>query len=131
MDAVIDQLGRRTVEAILLLRIKPSQLCVEQIDATLILGFLAHIEEKRRNCAATPNGRLAAVKAFIRYVEFRVPSALAQARQIHAIPSKRHDQVLVRHFTMDEIVDPSEKLETVEAVMPLGCVAGDSRCRTL
>ena len=85
------------------LGIKPSQIFIEQIDAALILDFLAHIEEQRGNCAATRNGRLAAVKAFIRYVEFRVPSVLAQARQIHAIPSKRHDQALVRHLTMDEV----------------------------
>jgi site-specific recombinase XerD len=85
------------------LGIRPSQICLEQIDAALILEFLAHIEEERGNCAATRNGRLAAVKAFIRYVEFRVPSALAQARQIHAIPGKRHDQALVRHLTMEEV----------------------------
>lgn len=85
------------------LGIRPSQICLEQIDATLILDFLAHIEQQRGNCAATRNGRLAAVKAFIRYVEFHVPSALAQARQIQAIPSKRHDQALVRHLTMDEV----------------------------
>ncbi len=85
------------------LGIRPSQLCLEQLDAALILDFLAHIEDQRGNCAATRNGRLAAVKAFIRYVEFRVPSALAQARQIHAIPGKRHDQALVRHLTMDEV----------------------------
>ena len=66
------------------LGIKPSQICLEQIDAKLILDFLSHIEEQRGNCAATRNGRLAAVKAFIRYVEFRVPSALEQARQIHS-----------------------------------------------
>jgi integrase/recombinase XerD len=85
------------------LGIRPSQICLEQIDATLILDFLAHIEEQRGNCAATRNGRLAAIKAFIRYVEFRVPSALAQARQIHAIPGKRHDQGLVRHLAMEEV----------------------------
>jgi integrase/recombinase XerD len=85
------------------LGIKPSQLCIEQIDAALILDFLAHIEEHRGNCAATRNGRLAAIKAFIRYLEFRVPSAVAQARQIHAIPSKRHDQALVRHLTINEV----------------------------
>ena len=85
------------------LGIRPSQICLEQIYAPLILDFLAHIEEQRGNCAATRNGRLAAVKAFIRYVEFRVPSALAQARQIHAIPGKRHDQALVRHLTMEEV----------------------------
>jgi len=85
------------------LGIRPSQICLEQIDAALILDFLAHIEEERGNCVTTRNGRLAAVKAFIRYVEFRVPSALAQARQIHAIPTKRHDQALVRHLTMEEV----------------------------
>src|ERR1035437_397453 len=85
------------------LGIKPSQICLEQINATLILDFLAHLEEQRGNCAATRNGRLAAIKAFIRYVEFRVPSALAQARQIHAIPSKRHDQGLVRHLTREDV----------------------------
>jgi integrase/recombinase XerD len=85
------------------LGIKPSEICLEQIDATLILDFLSHIEEQRGNSASTRNGRLAAIKAFIRYVEFRVPSALAQARQIHAISGKRHDQRLVRHLAMDEI----------------------------
>src|SRR5437868_10857305 len=85
------------------LGIKPYQICIEQLDAALVLDFLSHIEEQRGNCAATRNGRLAAVKAFIRYVEFRVPSALAQAQQIHAIPSKRHDQGLVRHLTMEEV----------------------------
>jgi len=85
------------------LGIKPSQICIEQFNATLILDFLAHIEDQRGNCAATRNGRLAAVKAFMRYVEFREPSALAQARQIRAIPSKRHNQGLVRHLTMDEV----------------------------
>ena len=85
------------------LGVKPSQICLEQIDTALILDFLAHIEEQRGNCAATRNGRLAAVKAFIRYVEFRVPSALAQAQQIHAIPGKRHDQALVRHLTREEV----------------------------
>ena len=39
----------------------------------------------------------------MRYVEFRVSSALAQGRQIHAIPGKRSDQRLVRHLTMGEI----------------------------
>jgi integrase/recombinase XerD len=85
------------------LGIRPSQIGLEQLDAALIVDFLAHIEDQRGNCAATRNGRLAAVKAFMRYVEFRVPSALAQARQIHAIPAKRHDQALVRHLTLEEV----------------------------
>jgi integrase/recombinase XerD len=119
------------------LGIKPSQICVEQIDATLILEFLAHIEQQRGNCAATRNGRLAAVKAFIRYVEFRVPSALAQARQIHAIPSKRHDQALVRHLTMDEVrailnaPDVTKRLGIRDRAMLHLCFAGGLRVSEL
>ncbi len=66
----------------------PSQLRLEQIDAPMVLHFLAHIEEKRGNGAATRNSRLVAIKAFMQYVEFRIPSALEQARQIRAIPAK-------------------------------------------
>jgi integrase/recombinase XerD len=119
------------------LGIKPSQICLEQIDAPLILDFLAHIEEHRRNCAATRNGRLAAVKAFIRYVEFRVPSALAQARQIHAIPSKRHDQALVRHLTTDEVravlnaPDVTTRLGIRDRAMLHLCFAGGLRVSEL
>ena len=65
-----------------------------------MLNFLTHIEQQRGNDATTRNARLAAIKAFMRYVEFRVPSALEQIRQIHAIPTKRHDQALVRHLTI-------------------------------
>ena len=45
------------------LGIRPSQLCIEQIDVALILAFLAYIEEQRGNSPATRNGRLAAIKA--------------------------------------------------------------------
>jgi integrase/recombinase XerD len=85
------------------LGIKPSQICIEQIDAALVLDFLAHLEKQRGNCAATRNGRLAAIKAFVRYAEFRLPSILAQARQIYAIPNKRQDQKLLRHLTIEEV----------------------------
>ena len=119
------------------LGIKPSQICIEQIDAALILDFLAHIEVQRGNCAATRNGRLAAVKAFIRYVEFRVPSALEQARQIHAIPSKRHDQALVRHLTIDEVrailnaPDTTTRLGIRDRAMLHLCFAGALRVSEL
>jgi integrase/recombinase XerD len=82
---------------------RPSQLQIEQLDATSILDFLAHIEGERGNGAATRNLRLAAIKAFMRYVEYRVPSALEQIGQIHAIPTKRYDQKLIRHLTMEEV----------------------------
>ena len=85
------------------LRIRPSQLAIEDLDAPMIVAFLTHIEQDRGNSVSTRNLRLAAVKAFMRYVEYRVPSALEQIGRVHAIPVKRHDQKLIRHLTMEEV----------------------------
>jgi integrase/recombinase XerD len=82
---------------------RPSRLALEQIDAAMVLGFLSHIEQDRGNCPATRNLRLAAIKAFMHYVELQRPSALEQVAQIDAIPGKRHDQKLIRHLTMEEV----------------------------
>lgn len=85
------------------LRTRPSRLTLEQIDAGMVLAFLAHIEQDRGNGPATRNLRLAAIKAFMRYVELQSPRALEQVAQIDAIPGKRHDQKLIRHLTMAEV----------------------------
>ena len=119
------------------LGIRPSQICIEQLDSSLILDFLAHIEEQRGNSAATRNGRLSAIKAFIRYAEFHVPSILAQAQQIHTIPCKRHDQALVRHLTMEEIrtilnaPDTATRLGIRDRAMLHLCFAGGLRVSEL
>ncbi len=81
----------------------PSQLHLEQIDASLVIAFLKHIETERKNGPVTRNARLAAIKSFMRYIEYQVPSALEQVRQILAIPIKKTDTKLVSHLTMEEI----------------------------
>jgi len=84
-------------------RVRPSNLKIEQIDATLILAFLEHIENNRGNSARTRNARLAAIHSFFRYLEYRHPPSIDQSRQIHAIPMKRCDKALVAHLTRDEM----------------------------
>lgn len=81
----------------------PSQLHLEQIDPRLVTAFLQHLESERKNGAVTRNARLAAIKSFMRYVEYQVPSALEQVRQILAIPMKKTDTKLVAHLTMEEM----------------------------
>ena len=81
----------------------PSQLHLEQIDAAMVLAFLQYIETERKNGPVTRNGRLAAIKSFMRYVEYQVPSALDQVRQILAIPLKKTDSKLVAYLTLDEM----------------------------
>ncbi len=81
----------------------PSQLHLEQIDAAMVLAFLQHIEAERKNGPVTRNARLAAIKSFMRYIEYQVPSALEQVRQILAIPLKKTDTKLIGYLTLEEI----------------------------
>jgi site-specific recombinase XerD len=85
------------------LDISPSGLHIEHIDAPLVLAFLEHIETTRANCPSTRNVRLAGIKSFMRFIEYRVPAALEQIRAILAIPLKRTDSKLVQYLTMDEM----------------------------
>lgn len=73
-----------------------SQLQLEELDAPLIVNFLNHLETTRGNGAGSRNIRLAAIKSFMRYMEYRVPSALEQIQRILAIPAKKTDTRLVQ-----------------------------------
>ena len=70
---------------------RPCDLCVEDLSPDLVLKFLDDIEAGRGNCARTRNARLAAIRAFFRYLEYQVPACLDQAARIRALPQKRTD----------------------------------------
>jgi integrase/recombinase XerD len=116
---------------------RPSRLSIEQLDAPLIVDFLAYIERQRGNGTATRNLRLAAIRSFMRYVEHHVPSALAQVGQIEAIPVKRHDQKLIRHLLMEEMrailnaPDLTTRLGVRDRAMMHLCFAGGLRVSEL
>src|SRR5262245_43570683 len=73
------------------LKVTPSKLYLEQIDAPLVLAFLEDLESQRGNSPRSRNARLSAVRSFFRFLEHRVPSAHEQIRRIRAIPLKRCD----------------------------------------
>lgn len=81
----------------------PSKLSLEQLDAPLVMDFLADIESSRGNSARTRNARLASIKSFMRFVEHRVPAMLEQSMRVLAIPSKKIDVPLMRHLTVAEV----------------------------
>jgi integrase/recombinase XerD len=81
----------------------PASIQLEQLDARLVLAFLEHLQAHRHNSASTRNARLAAIKSFMHFLEYRVPSALEQLRQVLAIPFQKTDIPLVRHFTQAEM----------------------------
>ena len=82
--------------------VSPSALTLEQLDTTLISAFLEYLEEQRRNSPDTRNVRLAAIKSFFRFLEYRHPAALDQIRRVLAIPFKKTDQRLVPYLTQHE-----------------------------
>jgi site-specific recombinase XerD len=85
------------------LKVSPSELQLEQLDARLILDFLKYLETARRNGQSSRNTRLAAIKSFMHFMEYRVPSALEQIRRVLAIPAKKAESRLVRHLSLEEL----------------------------
>lgn len=85
------------------LKVRPSDLQLEQLDAPLILNFLKYLETTRHNGQNSRNTRLAAIKSFMHFMEYRVPSALEQIRRVLAIPAKKTDSRLVRHLSVKEL----------------------------
>ena len=67
-------------------KIEPSALLFEQLDAPLVVDFLNHLEIDRGNSPVSRNIRLAAIKSFMRYMQYRLPAALEQIQQVLAIP---------------------------------------------
>ena len=84
------------------LKTEPSKLCFEQIDAPLVVEFLSYLENCRGNGANSRNIRLAAIKSFIRFMQYRLPAALEQIQRVLAIPAKKTETKLVKHLTMEE-----------------------------
>jgi integrase/recombinase XerD len=84
-------------------RIAPTALPVAAIDADAILAFLNHIERDRRCSARSRNARLAAIRAFFRFVSLRDPACLGIATRIMAIPNKRFEKKLVGFLSRAEV----------------------------
>ena len=74
---------------------RPCTLKIEHFTVALLLAFLESLEKDRNNSVGTRNNRLAAIKSFFRYLEYRVPTCLDHALQVRAIPQKRADKPLI------------------------------------
>src|ERR1700691_2378770 len=85
------------------LRVAPSALMLEQLDASLISSFLEHLEGVRGNSAETRNIRLAAIRSFFRFLQHREPVAVAQVGRVLAIPFKKTDTRLVPYLVQNEM----------------------------
>ena len=97
--------------------IRPCTLDIGHLDIATLLEFLEHLERDRGNGVRTRNARLAAIKAFFRFLEFRHPEHLDLAAQVRQIPAKKGDVPLIGSL------DRAEMRALLDAPDP-GTVAG-------
>lgn len=81
----------------------PSQLCLEELDASLITSFLHHLEDQRKNSVRTRNARLAAIHSFFHYIAVLVPDHADRVRRILDIPQKRFERRLIDFLSRPEL----------------------------
>ena len=109
------------------LKVAPSALMLEQLDAALVCTFLEHLETTRGNSAETRNIRLAALRSFFRFLQHREPAAVGQVRRVLAIPFKKTDTRLVPHLVQEEMQalldapDPSTRQGVRDRAMLASC----------
>jgi integrase/recombinase XerD len=119
------------------LKVAPSHLAVEQIDAPLVVAFLHDLETTRGNSPSSRNVRLAAIKSFMHFLEYRVPSALEPIRRILAIPFKKTESRLVPHLSVEEMQaildapDPTTRAGIRDRALLHLCYAGGLRVSEL
>jgi site-specific recombinase XerD len=68
----------------------PTDLTIPDLHVDLVSDFLVHVESTRRNSTRSRNTRLAAIRAFFRFVALYEPAYLLQCQQILALPGKRY-----------------------------------------
>lgn len=81
---------------------EPSALRIEDLNAPLVGAFLDDLEHGRGCTSRTRNTRLAAVRAFFRFVAYAEPACSLQCQQVLAIPNKRHEHSPVEFLTEEE-----------------------------
>lgn len=79
------------------------KLSVEDFDEKLTLAFLDDLEASRGNSTQTRNNRLAALRAFFRYVAGQEPMVLARCQRICEIPTKRAQHNMIEYLEDQEM----------------------------
>lgn len=79
--------------------------CIElrMLNRELVLDFLDWLERHRKVSVTTRNQRLAAIKVFAHYVQYRAPEYLENCTDIISIRAKKHEKPLVSFLTEDEL----------------------------
>ncbi len=78
----------------------PERLTLAMLTPDRVAAFLTWLEEHRGCSVATRNQRLAAVRAFVRYLETAAPELLYQWQQLLAMRRKRQPRPAINYLTL-------------------------------
>lgn len=81
---------------------KPSTIEWDDLDESLISGFLDHLEEDRGNGPRTRNLRLTAIRSLFHFAAFRHPEHASVIQRVLSIPPKRFEKQVVTFLNAAE-----------------------------
>lgn len=76
---------------------------LRMLNRNLVSDFLDWLEAQRRVSVTTRNQRLAAMKAFAHYVQYRNPEYLENCTDIITMRPKKHEKPVIPFLTEDEL----------------------------
>jgi integrase/recombinase XerD len=84
-------------------KIPPDRLCIKDVDVEMVGSFLEYLEISRGCSTQTRNHRLAALRAFFRWLQSEEPRHLHQCQQILGIRMRRHESEEVQYLSNHEL----------------------------
>ncbi len=82
----------------------PTEMMIEDISSDLIIAFLAHLEQERHNSIRSRNLRLAALRAFLKFVSHRGIYSLQIIEQALGVPMKRCEYPMLGFLSHEEML---------------------------
>jgi integrase/recombinase XerD len=79
------------------------RLRIEELSAGLVIDFLDSLETDRGCSIRTRNQRLAALHAFVRYLQVEAPEHMLHCQRLLAIPFKRYDRPALHYLSADQM----------------------------
>ena len=79
------------------------QIQLKMLDRQTISEFLDWLENSRKASISTRNQRLAALKAFAKYAQYRYPDAISNCVDIISMRPKKEEKTLIPYLTEDEL----------------------------
>lgn len=82
----------------------PTTMRLADLQPDLILAFLDHLEQDRKNSVRSRNLRLTALRAFLKFAGRRDVASLHDTERALAVPMKRFERPMLNYLTRAEMV---------------------------